>query len=685
MAELRSATMFMNNTEDASWGMVQTTIPASQIVNVIPQVLSPGGNQLAMVGLMVGSNTRVPIGTVQSFPNYASALAFFGTGVTDTLFANIYFSGYTNSNSFPGALLYAQIPYSAVSAYIRGGNISALTLAQLQSVNGTLNITIDGYARSGTVNLASATSFSAAAALIQTALNTSPATLASFNGSIGAQTATFNGYIAGNVLNVTSLTSGTIVDGGLMGTAGGVSGSTLITGQLTQAVAGISGGAGTYAVSQYQSVASSGGTISFTETWGLMNVTSIGTGTISLGQTVTGTVSGSTPLVNTIVTALVSATGTVGTYVVNLSQTFSSVTLSTTPTNVIVTYDSISGGIIITSGASGAESLSAFALSGTVANALLFTQSTGAILSQGADPVTPQTFMASVVSITANWATFFLAHDPDNGNGFQSRLNFALWATSGVQNQAFLYIAADTDPSPTLTVPATASFGYQLGPNGNNVTAVTLMYDPTNEGIPAFVSGAIASINFNLRNGRTDLTFRSQAGLVATVTTASAASNLVANGYNFYGAYATAAQTFVFLYNGQMFGPFKWIDSFVNQIFMNASFQSALMTLLTQTPSIPYNPGGYSLVAAALQTPIQAAGNFGVFRTGVALSASQAATVNSVAGINISGTLQQQGYYLLITDPGPIVRAARGSPNVSFFYTDGQDIQQIVMTSTDLL
>ena len=123
----------------------------------------------------------------------------------------------------------------------------------------------------------------------------------------------------------------------------------------------------------------------------------------------------------------------------------------------------------------------------------------------------------------------------------------------------------------------------------------------------------------------------------------------------------------------------------LNQIWMNAAFQNSLMVLLTQTPSIPYNPGGYSLIAAALQTPIQAAGNFGVFRQGVTLSASQAATVNSQAGVNISGIIQQQGYYLLITDPGPIVRAARGSPNVSFFYTDGQDIQQINMTSTDLL
>jgi Protein of unknown function (DUF3383) len=409
-----------------------------------------------------------------------------------------------------------------------------------------------------------------------------------------------------------------------------------------------------------------------------MNVTSFGTvGTIVPGFTV----SGSASLVT--VGGFGSATGGTGTYFVNPSQPVGTVPLFIQPPPVVVTYDSTSGGIIITSGASGVGSTIAYAVSGTVSTALLLTQSTGATISQGANPTTPYAFMSSVTAITADWATFFLAHDPDDGNGFQSRLGFASWATAGVQNQAFLYLAADTDPGPTLTTPDTACFGYALSSGG--YTGVSLFYDPSAVGIPAFVSGAVASINFNIRNGRIDLCFRSQAGLTATVTNALTASNLTSNGYNFYGAYATAAEQFIFLYNGQMFGPFKWIDSYTNQIWMNSNFQVTLMVLLTSTPSIPYNPAGYSLIAAALQGPIQEAGNFGVFRTGVTLSPLQAAQVNSAAGINIAGILQQQGYYLLISDPGPEVRAARGSPIVQFWYTDGEDIQQIVMTSTDLL
>jgi hypothetical protein len=91
-----------------------------------------------------------------------------------------------------------------------------------------------------------------------------------------------------------------------------------------------------------------------------------------------------------------------------------------------------------------------------------------------------------------------------------------------------------------------------------------------------------ASINFEAPNGRTTFAFRAQAGLTADVTDASAASNLIANGYNFYGAYATANQSFVFMQPGQVSGSFNWMDSYINEIWLNSSFQLALMDLLVQ-------------------------------------------------------------------------------------------------------
>src|SRR6185437_2209282 len=113
-----------------------------------------------------------------------------------------------------------------------------------------------------------------------------------------------------------------------------------------------------------------------------------------------------------------------------------------------------------------------------------------------------------------------------------------------------------------------------------------------------FLSGAIASINFGAVNGRTDAAFlvSNSSAVTATVADDQISANLMANGYNFYGAYATANQGFTFFYDGQMSGAFGWIDSYVNQIFFNSQLQLALATLQTSIGSVPYDPGGYGLI-----------------------------------------------------------------------------------------
>jgi hypothetical protein len=186
-------------------------------------------------------------------------------------------------------------------------------------------------------------------------------------------------------------------------------------------------------------------------------------------------------------------------------------------------------------------------------------------------------------------------------------------------------------------------------------------------------------------NGRITAAFKSQSGFVATVTDQQTAANLLANGYSFYGSYATANDQFNFFYNGQMPGKWKWVDTFVDQVYLNSQFQLALLSLLTGVKSIPYNEVGYSLVRAAMIDPIVAGLNFGSIRKGIALSSSQIAQVNAAAGLDVSSQIQQQGYYLQILDPGAIVRGNRGTPVINFWYTDGGAIQKITVASIDIM
>ena len=51
-------------------------------------------------------------------------------------------------------------------------------------------------------------------------------------------------------------------------------------------------------------------------------------------------------------------------------------------------------------------------------------------------------------------------------------------------------------------------------------------------------------------------------------------------------------------------------------------------------------------------------------------------------GKDVSQTLETNGWYMSIEDPGSVVRGQRGTPNCYFYYMDGGSIQKIVMPAT---
>lgn len=580
-----------------------STIPASAIVNVLPNVISPGGSAIAMNGLILDNSNRVPNGSVLSFPSAAAVSAYFGAGSVMASAAAVYFNGYAGATVLPSALLVTNYPQNAVSAFERGGNVSGFTLTQLQALAGSLNLTVDGYGRNvANISLAGALSFSNAATIIQSALNGSAPNVAVFNGSINNGTMT-----------VTSIVSGTIVNGlAVTGTAVNSPTPVVILGQLSGSV----GGTGTYQVS---------GTV------------------VALSGTLNG---GACP--------------------------------------IIVTFDSVSGAFLFTSGLTGSISTIAFA-TGVLATSLLLASNSGGVISQGAGAAVPGTFMASIINQTQNWGLFALSFAPDAVVGVNTnKLLFAQWVSS--TNNRYAYVAMDHDPAPQIAAPAPTSFAQQV--IAAAYSGVISLWEPTGivSYLPFFTLGMAASINFNALNGRITFAGKGQAGIPATVTDPTTAANLIANGYNFYGAYATATTTFLNFQNGQISGPFLWADSYINQIWMNANFQQVLMVLLTTANSIPYNSSGYAAIENTLISPINAALNFGSIRVGVNISSSEIQQINNQAGNQTAAnTVQNQGWYLQVIDPGSNVRIARGSPICNLWYADGQSVQKITLNSVDVL
>jgi len=339
-----------------------------------------------------------------------------------------------------------------------------------------------------------------------------------------------------------------------------------------------------------------------------------------------------------------------------------------------VTYDPISGGFQFTTDAVGASATLSYATD-TLSDELGLTAAAGAVLSQGADVVTPETAMAAVLALSTDWVSFSTLFEPQDSD----KVLFGAWANG--KGNRYLYVPWG---APTAAVQATDTTSWAALMIAANYASIAPIYDPANGvRVAAFLMGAIASVDFTRTNGRATMAFRS-GSVQAGVSNETISQNLIAHGYNFIGAYATANDEFTFLYPGQVTGDFAWIDSWYCQVWMNNAFQLQLMTLLTSVGQIPYDPEGYTLISASLQTVVDQALNFGAIRAGVTLSEQQKAEVNNLAGGDIASTLEQQGFYIQVKDPGAQVRAQRGSPSCTVFYCDGQSVQKITLSSVQV-
>lgn len=396
-----------------------------------------------------------------------------------------------------------------------------------------------------------------------------------------------------------------------------------------------------------------------------------------------------TSLAGVTLTQLQAITGSLSVTVDGVVQTYASVNLAaaTSFTNAAallatglgltggaaVTWDSATSRFVITSGTTGATSTMTQA-TGTAAASLGLA---AGVLSQGVDADTPATAMDRIKQQSLNWACFMTTFEPD----LDDKTAFAVW--SNAQNKRYLYVAWDSD-SGYATSNNAAVFGSIV--DSTNYDGVLVVYN--NAAFAAMTCGWAASIDWNATNGRATLAFRQQSGLPATVTDSLVASAVLTNNASYYGQYVANGEgnEYNIAYNGQMNGSvFKWADTYVNQLFLNSQLQLSIFEGLLSVNSAPYNEDGYNLVRAWCADPIAQALNNGTIRVGVPLGASQKAAINAAAGLDISKSLETQGYYLQVLPATAQTRSNRQSPPVNLWYMDGGSIQQITLASIAVL
>jgi hypothetical protein len=306
--------------------------------------------------------------------------------------------------------------------------------------------------------------------------------------------------------------------------------------------------------------------------------------------------------------------------------------------------------------------------------------------------------MNNVIAVSQNWATMSYLVEPT------LTVKEALAAWFSEQNGQYLGVIWDSDAQASVQN-ATEPFGVVAKTNkyggvmciGGDPAAGNL--STLCQNVAAFVQGMIASINYSATNGSITLAGKSSnsAAVLPTCANLQTYTNLLANGYSCYGSFASRNSGFTFFSNGNLPGSIPWANLFVDQIWLNSQFELALLNLYTSVGKVPYDPYGYGLIRASLvgqstsasnasdNGPINNALNNGVIQTGVTLSSAQAAEVNAAAGASISSTIQTNGYYLQILDPGAEARNSGATPIINFWYTSGGAILQFSMASINIL
>lgn len=149
-----------------------STIPASYIVAINPRLIPAGGTDLEFNGLFLTENAMIPADApLMAFTSADTVAAFFGETSAEYNAAALYFLGYNNSFSKPRRLMFGRRISSAAGAWLRGAQFNGTLADFADMAAGTLNITINETEISLTgLDFTSATSFSAAATILQTAL-----------------------------------------------------------------------------------------------------------------------------------------------------------------------------------------------------------------------------------------------------------------------------------------------------------------------------------------------------------------------------------------------------------------------------------------------------------------------------------------------------------------------------------
>lgn len=148
-------------------------ISASNIVSVVPRILTGTGSDLVFNGMVFTKDYHLPVNTPMPFASASSVADYFGDDSDEYEFASVYFGGYQNSQIKPSSLYFYRHPEQAIAPFVRGKTvIPSDALASLKAISsGTFSVALSGVTRTASqIDLSSSSTLSDAADKVQVAL-----------------------------------------------------------------------------------------------------------------------------------------------------------------------------------------------------------------------------------------------------------------------------------------------------------------------------------------------------------------------------------------------------------------------------------------------------------------------------------------------------------------------------------
>ena len=343
-------------------------------------------------------------------------------------------------------------------------------------------------------------------------------------------------------------------------------------------------------------------------------------------------------------------------------------------------YNSDLGEITLTTTTKGENATLSFGAapaSGTDLAALLgFTEDAGAVLSQGSKALSISANLDKICNVTRNWTQFTTLEEVTDEETAQA---FAAWAVGEYDDYVYVFWSSDDKMTNQLTIDAT------IAKTLSSYSTTFALYCKTNAAA-ATVIAYPATIKWDANQGMKVLFGKQVTGVPAIVTDETIASTLDDLKVSYIGEFATRNATFTIFNRGAMMGSkYGFYDAAIGMIWLRAKIQRACMDGFSSVNRVPYNEKGYALIDAWISDPIREAKKVGVIDEGVSLSDSQKAQITQEVGEDISDTLYSNGYWFGIEDPASNVRAERGSPSVSLYFTYAGSVQKLEMPVTAVL